>query len=72
VQNLSVNQGMQKNQKIKSSVPPQQKGKLKKGHVQKESLFSILQPLLFILPLVFAAFYPILNNELTNWDDPDH
>ena len=30
-----------------------------------------LLPLLFILPLVFAAFYPILDNELTNWDDPD-
>lgn len=28
-------------------------------------------PLLVIIPLVFLAYSPILDNELTNWDDPD-
>ena len=33
--------------------------------------YSSLYPLLVILPLVFIAYAPVLNNELTNWDDPD-
>ena len=31
----------------------------------------MLQPLLFILPIVFVAYYPVLKNQFTNWDDPD-
>ncbi|MCX6269034.1 MAG: tetratricopeptide repeat protein [Bacteroidetes bacterium] len=62
---------MQKNQKKKTPVILSLKGKQKKVPVQKETVFTILQPLLFILPIVFIAFFPILNNELTNWDDPD-
>jgi tetratricopeptide (TPR) repeat protein len=62
---------MQKNQVKKTTVPPPQKVKPKKTTVQKESVLKALQPLLVILPIVFFAFYPILNNELTNWDDPD-
>ena len=43
----------------------------KKTPVRKESPYGFLLPLLVILPLVFAAFYPILNNGFTNWDDED-
>jgi len=35
----------------------------------KESKYRKFFPLLFILPLVFIAFYPSLNNGFTNWDD---
>ena len=61
---------MQQHQKKKKPVAQQQKGK-PKAATQKESLYKLLWPLLFILPVVFAAYYPILDNELTNWDDPD-
>ena len=47
--------------------PPKAKPKL--PALKKEGLLQILKPLLYILPLVFIAFYPILNNQLTNWDD---
>lgn len=36
---------------------------------RKESKYQKFLPLLFILPLVFIAFYPSLNNGFTNWDD---
>jgi protein O-mannosyl-transferase len=62
---------MHKNQQKKAPVIQQPKGKPKKVLIQNESLLKTLQPLLFILPVVFVAFFPILNNELTNWDDPD-
>ena len=62
---------MQKNQKKKTPLVQPQKTHTKKAMVSKESRYKAFLPLLFILPVVFAAFYPILNNELTNWDDPD-
>ncbi len=43
--------------------------KRKSDLIRKESRFRKFQPLLFILPLVFIAFYPSLNNGFTNWDD---
>ena len=63
---------MIKNTKIKQQAK-QSAGAIKaKKHVEaKESLIKVLLPLLYILPVVFIAFYPVLDNELTNWDDPD-
>jgi tetratricopeptide (TPR) repeat protein len=62
---------MHKNQKKKAPVVQHPKGVQKKSPAKNESLLKILQPLLVILPIVFIAFFPILNNDLTNWDDPD-
>lgn len=57
-------------QKKKGTVPPQQ---VKAKHVpkKKESSYKYLWPLLFILPAVFVAYFPILHNGFTNWDDPE-
>jgi hypothetical protein len=62
---------MHKNQQKKTPPVPPQKAHQKKVLVRKEPFYKALLPLLFILPVVFAAYFPILDNELTNWDDPD-
>lgn len=36
-----------------------------------EQWYAKWVPLLVIIPLVFLTYSPILDNELTNWDDPD-
>ena len=55
---------------IKKTKPKQPlKDKPKKLVLKEESRLKEFGPLLFILPLVFLAFSPILNNALTNWDD---
>jgi tetratricopeptide (TPR) repeat protein len=48
-----------------------QKGNAGAAVNHKQTLFDIMKPLLFILPVVFVAFSPILDNGFTNWDDPD-
>jgi len=57
-----------KNRKPSRPVPA--KPSVKKKNRQT-SVFQLWRPLLVILPLVFIAYFPILDNELTNWDDPD-
>jgi len=47
-----------------------QKAKAAGRPASGEAFLRTFIPLLFILPVVFAAFSPILDNELTNWDDP--
>ncbi len=62
---------MQKTPKQKAAAAPPAKTKPgRKGKPSASGLKHLL-PLLFILPVVFAAYIPALNNDLTNWDDPD-
>jgi protein O-mannosyl-transferase len=58
-------------QQKKKSAGPLQRQKTKQIPVKKEFRYKNLLPLTVILPLVFMAFYPILGNGFTNWDDPD-
>jgi tetratricopeptide (TPR) repeat protein len=60
-----------KNQKKKPLVVQPRHVQQKKAPVPTESFLKPFLPLLFILPVVFAAYFPILDNDLTNWDDPD-
>ncbi|MEO8147003.1 MAG: tetratricopeptide repeat protein [Bacteroidia bacterium] len=44
----------------------------RKKNLPSESWFQKLLPLLILLPVIFIAFFPSLNNDLTNWDDPSY
>ncbi|MEI6433780.1 MAG: tetratricopeptide repeat protein [Bacteroidota bacterium] len=60
------------NNKKKQTVGKQPlKGKKAPVVRKKDSWFTPWIPLMVILPVVFLAFSPILDNGLTNWDDPD-
>jgi Tfp pilus assembly protein PilF len=58
--------------KHKKSIAAQPaKSRKASASLKPEPWYRPLFPLLIIIPIVFIAFSPILNNELTNWDDPD-
>lgn len=37
-----------------------------------KSLWQKFMPLLILIPILFIAFSPVLDNDLTNWDDPSY
>ncbi len=49
-------------------------GKKKEEKLTTGSIFSMkmLMPLLILLPVLFIAYYPSLDNDFTNWDDPSY
>lgn len=57
--------------KHRHSRPVDTRARKHKKELPAEPWYKHWLPLLVILPVVFLAFSPILNNELTNWDDPD-
>ena len=67
---------MKKEIHSKKSVTPASTAKSKKSDTNTTGLSvswkKLFFPLLILLPIIFIAFYPCIDNDLTNWDDPSY